>query len=340
MTIGEKIKHLRKKQDITQEKLADYLNITYQSVSKWENNTAMPDISMIVPLANFFGVTTDELFDLDRSKKEAVLREYDEKSTLLKNQGKVRENHELWREAVNIYPNDYDCLQKLAYSLCDVSMSNGFSDEEQSAATKEGIAICHRILDDCTDDEIRSGTIQVLTYLYSSSGNQEMAVKTAEKAPSMYCSREILLIGAYEHSDPRFISVRAENDMGFLDLLHQDILLADRKNNAETIQACNALLTIWNTLFYDGNFLFYHCRIQNIYTKLAAIYAEEGNRDHTLASLQMAKYHARMTDDLPDGDIPYSGIFFDGATFNRKDTSKNYTETHTETVRRFTEQIR
>ena len=82
MTIGEKIKHLRKKQDITQEKLADYLNITYQSVSKWENNTAMPDISMIVPLANFFGVTNDELFDLDRSKKEAVLHEYDEKSTL------------------------------------------------------------------------------------------------------------------------------------------------------------------------------------------------------------------------------------------------------------------
>lgn len=38
VTIEEKIKKLRKKNDITQEKLADYLHISYQAVSKWENN--------------------------------------------------------------------------------------------------------------------------------------------------------------------------------------------------------------------------------------------------------------------------------------------------------------
>ena len=36
MNIGEKIKDLRKKNDLTQEKLADYLNVSYQAVSKWE----------------------------------------------------------------------------------------------------------------------------------------------------------------------------------------------------------------------------------------------------------------------------------------------------------------
>lgn len=40
MTIGEKIKYLRQKNDVTQEKLAEYLNITYQSVSKWEHNVS------------------------------------------------------------------------------------------------------------------------------------------------------------------------------------------------------------------------------------------------------------------------------------------------------------
>ena len=59
MTIGEKIRELRKKNNITQEALAEALKISFQSVSKWENNTAMPDISMVVPIANFFGVTTD-----------------------------------------------------------------------------------------------------------------------------------------------------------------------------------------------------------------------------------------------------------------------------------------
>jgi DNA-binding transcriptional regulator YiaG len=37
LKIGEKIKQLRRTQNVTQEKLADYLNISYQAVSKWEN---------------------------------------------------------------------------------------------------------------------------------------------------------------------------------------------------------------------------------------------------------------------------------------------------------------
>ncbi len=49
-----KIKELRKAQDVTQEKLADYLNISYQAVSKWENGLALPDITLLPQLANFF----------------------------------------------------------------------------------------------------------------------------------------------------------------------------------------------------------------------------------------------------------------------------------------------
>ena len=54
LKIGENIKELRKAQDVTQEKLADYLNISYQAVSKWENGLALPDITLRPQLANFF----------------------------------------------------------------------------------------------------------------------------------------------------------------------------------------------------------------------------------------------------------------------------------------------
>ena len=63
MKIGEKIKKLRKKHDITQEQLSEQLGISFQAVSKWENNIALPDIMLIPVLAVFFGVTTDYLFD-------------------------------------------------------------------------------------------------------------------------------------------------------------------------------------------------------------------------------------------------------------------------------------
>ena len=41
MNIGEKIKELRKKNDLTQEKLADYLRVSYQAVSKWETGDSL-----------------------------------------------------------------------------------------------------------------------------------------------------------------------------------------------------------------------------------------------------------------------------------------------------------
>lgn len=62
VSVGSNIKLLRKAKGVTQEELAGALNISYQAVSKWENNAAQPDIAMIPALADYFGVTIDDLF--------------------------------------------------------------------------------------------------------------------------------------------------------------------------------------------------------------------------------------------------------------------------------------
>lgn len=80
--IGKKIKELRLKNDMTQEKLADRLGIAYQTVSKWETGITSPDLSLIVPLARLFRVTTDELFCYSESAddllKEKLENEYEQ----------------------------------------------------------------------------------------------------------------------------------------------------------------------------------------------------------------------------------------------------------------------
>lgn len=58
--IGENIKKLRKAKGLTQEELAETLNVTFQAVSKWENGGS-PDLEMLPAIANVFGVTIDEL---------------------------------------------------------------------------------------------------------------------------------------------------------------------------------------------------------------------------------------------------------------------------------------
>jgi orotate phosphoribosyltransferase len=60
--IGKKIKKLRINNNITQEELSKQLSISYQAISKWENNLANPDIELIPVIAKFFKVTIDELF--------------------------------------------------------------------------------------------------------------------------------------------------------------------------------------------------------------------------------------------------------------------------------------
>ena len=77
MTIGEKIKELRKKNDLTQEKLADYLCVSYQAVSKWECGLSSPDLSLIVPLAKLLRVTTDELLGMTPPETDNRKLEYD-----------------------------------------------------------------------------------------------------------------------------------------------------------------------------------------------------------------------------------------------------------------------
>ncbi len=62
VSIGEKIRYLRKQKNVTQEELAVVLHISFQAVSKWENSMSQPDIAMIPVIANYFGVSIDELF--------------------------------------------------------------------------------------------------------------------------------------------------------------------------------------------------------------------------------------------------------------------------------------
>ena len=61
MTIGEKIQTLRKQYGMSQDQLADALNLSRQAVSKWENNESQPDIENLIEISNVFNVSTDYL---------------------------------------------------------------------------------------------------------------------------------------------------------------------------------------------------------------------------------------------------------------------------------------
>ncbi|MBR5633013.1 MAG: helix-turn-helix transcriptional regulator, partial [Clostridia bacterium] len=80
LTLGEKIKELRRRDGRKQEDLAAALGVTNQAVSRWEKDGSYPDMELIPAIANYFGISIDELFgyENDREKKiDAIIEKID-----------------------------------------------------------------------------------------------------------------------------------------------------------------------------------------------------------------------------------------------------------------------
>lgn len=69
MNLNQKISQLRNDNNWSQEELAEKLNVSRQSVSKWESGQAKPDLDKIIALSNIFDVSTDYLLKDDNEEK-------------------------------------------------------------------------------------------------------------------------------------------------------------------------------------------------------------------------------------------------------------------------------
>ena len=158
-TMGQIIRRLRKERNLTQEELAEQLNITYQAVSRWENGTGMPDISQIVPLSNLFDVTTDVLFGIHDTDpvvdKEKIMDEYDQIDN-------PTESYEFIIKVLKQYPGHTDFLR---------------------CALSDGTQIVVRKL----TDNLQKITNDVGTKGQYNKGLSQVGVNPACGSPHLYC---------------------------------------------------------------------------------------------------------------------------------------------------------
>ncbi|MBD5495542.1 MAG: helix-turn-helix transcriptional regulator [Lachnospiraceae bacterium] len=105
MDFSEKLLTLRKANDMTQEQLAEKLDVSRQSVSKWESGQATPDLEKIVALSTVFNVTTDYLLkssEIDDLSVKTEMLEKQQQMMLLREQKKQR-NFECVMYSVAVY---------------------------------------------------------------------------------------------------------------------------------------------------------------------------------------------------------------------------------------------
>ncbi|MBQ7500927.1 MAG: helix-turn-helix domain-containing protein [Clostridia bacterium] len=104
LNIGQKIKELRLKKGITQEALAEKMGVSCPAVSKWERGETYPDITMLIPLASYFGVSTDNLLGVRDPEDRNVPKEFFNHFHSISDSG---ERYEFLKKVHRDYPNDW-----------------------------------------------------------------------------------------------------------------------------------------------------------------------------------------------------------------------------------------
>lgn len=272
--MGEIIRELRKRDGITQEKLAECLGISFQSVSKWENGLAWPDLSMVPVLARYFKVSADVLFDMD-NRDTAEREEYFEKTyAAYQIEGKLVLRRELM--------------------------------EQREEYAKEAFPgrirrLCQRVLDECRDSREKSRAVKLLCDLYVSGGNPGEALCLAEEAWDMEHCREVLLgqilsgeekhrqlqdniLNAVDYAATAMVNMAVRKDYGL-----ESGFTVDEK--IEYIMTENRL---YETIMPDGNYQFFHRIVGWNHRRLAELYLLKGDRETALCCLLEAQSYDNL----------------------------------------------
>lgn len=325
MKIGTKIKKLRIDNSITQERLADYLNISFQAVSKWENGTSLPDISLLKPLSNFFGVSIDFLLDNENMKEEEFVDGLMNKYHILNNQGKVENAITLMRNGLKEYPKNYNIMSKLVQSLITITKSTHEKDMNKNA--KEALKLCEIIINDSNDYGLIDSAIRSSFYANIDLKEFDKAIAIANKRPSIGHSKEILLTSAYRGEEANInIQKTIAQLMRLLSThifsLTYKLYGGDRYTIDQKILIVKTSISLIESIIYDDNYLFYSARLRRHYTFLGIFYAEKKLKNEMYNCLEKSKELAFYYDSL-EKDEQYTSVILDTQWNKPKGVTKN-----------------
>lgn len=148
LKLDESILRCRREKNLTQEELASALGVSPQSISNWEHG-GYPDIELLPSIANFFGITVDELIGNDKISVEEDLASFPQKYYAVNGEERLKIALSYHRK----YPNDFHIM----HCLAAVIVSGGFSGSPVYGKLLRDV--CERILRECTDAEIRSDAV-------------------------------------------------------------------------------------------------------------------------------------------------------------------------------------
>ena len=308
LNLGQKIRELRRRDGRTQESLADAIGVTSQAVSRWEANGGYPDMEMIPSIANYFGVSIDELFGYnnERSKKiDELVSKIDYMN--FQNNGvdiNIDECIALARDAMVEFPGN----EKIMLSLASVLYNAGYvrygeyhlSDEEgydvydvekhrTYVEWKEAISLYEKLLKTMEEGEPRQRAVRELTQLYLNTGELTKSLEIIETAPNIYGSREFLKANATDgkkraeaYGEALLKTTRACSEL----MVSSVITYEKNMSPADKVKSLRGAIEIFSLICTDGNCGLHHSYIARVYTLLSLYLWLDGKKDETFEALE------------------------------------------------------
>ncbi len=330
-SIGKIIRGLRKERNLTQEELAELLNVSGQAISKWENETSMPDISQIVPIASVFGVSTDVLFDtIGKSDNDMANEIIDECHKLIYDENGIRSNSGLYeaytkaREALNDYPNN---MILLTYCL-ELGIALAYPENDTYDAIhgeeiyKECIREANLVISYCknTCDVLRAHMIMVI--LHSAYGNYQSAEEHAQQFPWRADMTIHQMFGFIHHASKEYQAeaVNCQNNTFYhleamLDSIGREGCAFMQMERYEDAASCfEACLDLIATLFKNEAYLppLHWQEFGNIFLLLAEAHLKNGDQESALLAIEKTvDYELNIRPKLNYPVKPQSPVFGD-----------------------------
>jgi len=302
--IGEKIKELRRARDMTQDELASALGVTYQTVSKWETGANSPDLSLIVPIARLFGVTTDELFCFSESADELKRAELQKRYEETYKTGSMPDRMAVCEEAVKEFPGDMKWLNEYAWCIwCNAVVKS--DDEEFRVMRDRATELFRKVIENCNDDGIKANAVEGIVQCLPEKGENSEAMHYAELFPqSEFDSgrREELIVScltgeARAARREELLMKKFESLLRYLDL--------NVKAGRETARKMIELF------FPDGKYYRLNDSMRTIALADARADISAGKLDEAVGHMKEARRYAEKLDELDSrGEYNYSSPLF------------------------------
>lgn len=335
LNIGDNIRAFRREKDITQEEFAAIIGVSYQSVSRWENNICYPDMELLPTIADFLGVTVDKLLGVSESIERQKVQEYLERFQEAISCGKVYDCIDIAREGLAEYPNNYVLLNKLMYALFVAGDEDGNIPEWKENMQKydaEITALGERIMKYCPDRDIQLDATARLAFNHCEMGRKELGRKIYETLPSMeYCKENAMWWGLY--NDEKLPFLRKKIKQSYEALRSSIRLLANSGciSDEQSILAINKVHEI-EKILYDGINMPDSWEEAKLQVDIAKLYIRLDKHAEAIKHLYIGAAAANAFDKRPEKQN-FSSILLGNVTVKRTDFETADTRSLSEIMR-------